>query len=108
MALRLEKELSFFEIYQSIGRPISSEQRERAALQLHREEDRIAGMRREQMESNIQRVIAPEIKPQLEKVKSDMKSDLEIVETQTDPEDIDVLYKSQACEGRLCPYSKLI
>lgn len=103
----LQKEFSFFELYQNIGKPVSPTQKRKAAAQVNRE-DEITDLRQAHLERNIQRAPAPEVKPELEKMKSDLTSDLEIVETQNDPEDIDVLYKSQVYQGRLCPYSKLI
>lgn len=107
MPLPLQNELSISEIYESIGQPISPAQKRRAAAHVHRH-DPVADLRQAQQERNIQRAPVPEVKPELEKVKSNMTSDIEIMETENDPEDIDVLYRSQAHEGRLCPYSKLI
>lgn len=107
MSLSFREELSFSDIYESIGKPKSPEQKRIAATQVC-ERDRVADLRQAQLERNIHRLPVPETKLELEKVKSDVTSDLEIIETQNDPEDIDILYRSQAYEGRLCPYSKLI
>lgn len=99
--------LSFTEIYESIGEPKSPEQKRNAATQVY-ERDRVADSRQAQLERNIHRTPTPEVKLELEKVKSSTTSDLEIIETENDPEDIDILYISRAYEGHLCPYSKLI
>lgn len=101
------EELSFREIYQSIGEPVTPERARKAKAQVHTE-DGLANLRQAHLERNIHRVPLPEVKQELEKVKSSMTPDLEIMETENDPDDIDVLYTSQAYEGHLCPYSKLV
>lgn len=100
-------EFSFTDICARIGKPASPKEVEYAKIRV-RDQDDLAMLRRAQREQNTLPETMRITKQELENEKVEVIDDNEIVQTKTDPENIDPLYVSRAYEGKLCPYSKLV
>lgn len=97
----------FGNLYYNIGSPVTSKDVAYARLRVQQQDD-ITALQRAQQRRNVQPLPTLTIKAELEDEKTEQMDDQQIIQTTTNPADIDVAYISRAYEGKLCPYSKLI
>lgn len=97
------------QLLSTIGQKRSADEIEaQSAIVKRRKQDKLDCRRKIEIARNQSTYSDAIIKPILEKERVTTTEDLEIVEADKDPEDIDVLYESRAYDGRLSPYTKLI